>query len=164
MRLAKTFVEIDSAEKEPAEAKIKSYSPIGRVSGTGHVDVSAIEIVVPAQEVAFHGIQIEVRSGQEFSGTGIATIPVSDATKLLASLEKLANTSITTDRFAFTEVEMKIEGLKIVVFNNDRGRTAFLVDANGVGSHFARQAVLLDLHKLVSLAVDHLQSKAAALM
>jgi len=137
---------------------------MGKITGLGAVEVSALEYIIPSQEFAFHGIRFDITSGGDYPQTSVAIVAISDAEDLLASLEDLASTTIKKDRFSLTEIELKIENLRIVLFNNDRDRLAFLVEASGIGSHFARQNILVDLHKLVKLAIDHLRTSAPDLI
>jgi hypothetical protein len=156
MRLAKSFAEIDSSSRQPAEARIRRFMPIGSVGGSAKVSVSAFEFFIPSQDHAFRGVRIETSSTNEYQNGGVATIALDEADMLMASLEQLANVKITTDVFEQTEVEMAIDDLKITVFNVN-GRVMAAVQAGSTVTHLARNTELLDLRKLVSLAIAHLQ-------
>lgn len=158
MKLAKHFADIDSGDREPAEMTIKRFMPIGSIQGSGSVSVTAFEAVVPARQIAFHGVRFEVVTGDDYPTEGLATVAVENAEKLMASIDQLANAKITTDRYALTEIEATVEDLRIVVFNTDQGRLHAAIDASGTTCHLMKQADLLDLNQLVKLAVDHLRS------
>ena len=157
MKLAKAFAEIDSEDRAPAETTFKGYTAVGSLRGNGSVAISAYEAVVPAREILFHEIRFEVEGGGDYPNEGITTIALEKAELLLASLEALANAKITTDRFELSEVVTSVDDLQIVAFNTGKGRTMAAVTVQTATCHLARQSELLDLHKLVSLAVDHLK-------
>lgn len=153
MKLAKAFADLDSEDRQPAETTIKGFMPVGAVGGTGSVSVTAFEAVVPSRQFIFQGVRFESNSGEEYAAEGIATVGLENAEKLMASIEQLANAKISTDRFAMSEIETNVDDLRIVVFNTDKGRIHAGVEAAGVMCHFFKQTDLLDLLKLVSLAV-----------
>lgn len=157
MKLAKAFAEIDSEDRQPAETIFKGFTSVGSLSGNGSVAITAHEVVVPAREIVFHGIRFEVEGAGDYPSEGIATIPLESAELLLASIEALANAKITTDRFELSEVETTVDDLQIVVFNTGAKRVMAAIRAQNATCHLSRQMELLDLHKLVSLAVDHLK-------
>lgn len=161
MRLAKSFIEVDTDSREPAATTIKAYMPVGSMSGSGSIDVTAFEALIPSKELVFHGVRFEVNSGEEYSPLGIATVSIENAEKLLSSIDHLAGVKITTDRFALSEIEAVVEELRIVVFNTQQGRLHAAVEAGGTTCHLMRQSDLIDLGKLVSLAIAHLRDKGA---
>jgi len=59
MKLAKAFAEIDSADRAPAATTIKRYMPIGSVSGSGVVSVSAFDAIVQQQQLQFRGVRFD---------------------------------------------------------------------------------------------------------
>jgi len=157
MRLAKAFADIDSGEREPAETTIKGYMPVGDIGGSGTVSVTAFELVVPSRQIVYHAVRFEVNSGGEYPNEGIASIALSDAEKLMNSLEELANAQITTARFQLTEIEATVGDLRVVVFNDGHRRLQAIVEANGATCLLRAQSELLNLRKLVSLAAEHLK-------
>lgn len=159
MRLAKSFVEVDQKAVDPAEVMIKGFMPIGSIDGSGSVTVQAYEIVVPSKELLFRGVRFEVSSTNEYEPERIATVSFENAEKLVKSLDRLASTPITTDRFSQVEVQASVEDLTITIFNADNGRIYAAVNADGTACHLTRQADLYDLAKLVSLAIKHLETK-----
>ncbi|MEZ5715706.1 MAG: hypothetical protein R3D85_11360 [Paracoccaceae bacterium] len=163
MKLAKAFADIDSKDSEPAQPIVKGFMPIGMLSGTGSIIISAFEALVPAKEIAFHGVRFEVSPGDEYASDGIATVPIENAEKLIASLEQMANANLSTDRFALTEIEINVDDLRIVVFNTDRGRVHAAIEADGATCHLMKQSELLDLSKLVSMALQHLKSNMSSM-
>ena len=158
MRLAKAFAEIDSGEREPAETRIIGYMPIGSIQGSGSISVSAQEVVVPSRDIVFHAVRFEVESGDDYPTEGIATIQLEDAMKLLVSLENLSNAQISTERFALSEVVAIVGDLKVTVFNTAQRKVLAAVDVSGTTCHLNKRADLLNLHKLVELAVQHLEA------
>ena len=160
MKLAKAFAEIDSEDKQPAETTIKGFMPIGSIDGSGSVAVTAYEIVVPSREIAFQGVRFEITSGDDYPSEGIASVALESAEKLLSSIEQLANAKVSTDRYALSEIETRVDDLRIVVFNTAQGRILAAIEAAGTTCHFFKQSELLNLHKLVGLAVNHLRSLA----
>lgn len=160
MKLAKAFAEVDSSDDRPAETRIVGYMPIGSIEGNGSVAVTAQEIVVPSRELIFHAVHFEVSSGGDYPSEVIATVPIEEAYKLLVSLEDLANAKIDTTRFALSEVVAIVGDLKVTVFNTAQGKVLAAVDAGGSTCHLYRQSELLNLQKLVKMAVEHLQSNS----
>lgn len=57
MRLAKSFIEVDTDAREPAATTIKAYMPVGSMSGSGSIDVTAFEALIPSKELVFHGVR-----------------------------------------------------------------------------------------------------------
>ncbi|WP_298911375.1 hypothetical protein [uncultured Aliiroseovarius sp.] len=158
MKLAKAFADIDSSDREPAQPIVKGFMPIGVISGNGSVSVSAFEALIPAKDVAFHGVRFEVVPDDEYAPNGIATVPIENAEMLVASLEQMASASISTERFALTEVEATVDELRIVIFNTEGGRIHAAIDADGATCHLMQQSELLDLATLVEMAIKHLKS------
>jgi hypothetical protein len=161
VKLAKTFVEVDTGAREPAETTIKGFMPIGTVAGSGSVAVTAYEVVIPRKELAFHGVRFEITGGGDYPSESIATIAAENAELLIKSIDQLAGASISTDRFALSEVEAVVDDLKIVVFNTDRGRLHAAVSSGTATCHLMKQSDLFELSKLVSLALDHLRRQGA---
>ena len=161
VKLAKTFIEIDSGAREPAATTLKGFMPIGTIDGSGTVAVSAYEVVIPSKEIAFHGVRFEITSSDEYPNEGTATVEAENAEILVHSLSQLANVNISTQRFALSEVEATVEDLRIVVFNTDRGKIHAAVSSGDATCHLLKQSDLLDLGKLVSLALEHLRKHAA---
>lgn len=157
MKLAKAFAEIDSADREPAATTVKRYMPIGSVSGSGVVSVSAFDAIVQQQQLQFRGVRFEVSSADEYGVDGLVTVAEENAEKLISSLETLANAHITTEKYALTEVETNVDELRVVVFNTEAGSIMAAVEAQGTICHLMMQRELLDLAKLVSLALEHLR-------
>ena len=162
VKLAKTFVEVDTGAREPAETTIKGFMPIGTVAGSGSVAVTAYEVVIPRKELIFHGVRFEITGGGDYPSESIATIAAENAELLIKSIDQLAGASISTDRFALSEVEAVVDDLRIVVFNTDRGRLHAAVSSGTATCHLTKQSDLFDLGRLVSLALDHLKRQGAA--
>lgn len=160
MRLAKSFAEIDSTEREPAQIRVKRFMPVGEILGSGVVSVSAFELMIPAKEYAFRGIRFEVSSGNEYDAEGVALVTLDDTARLRASLEQLASTRITYEQYAMTEVDVTVQDLRVIVFNTNERRIVAAVEANGTTCHLDRHADLLDLCKLVELAEKHILSNS----
>lgn len=161
MKLAKAFADIDSAYKEPAEVTIKRFMPIGALEGTGSIAVSAFEAIVPSREIVFRGVRFEVTSEDEYASDGVVVVAVENAEKLIASIEHLANVTITTDRFALSEIETVVDGLRIVLFNTERGKIHAAIDADGTTCHLLQQSELFQLSHLVRISLEHLQSNTS---
>ncbi len=159
MKLAKTFVEVDTDAQEPAETSIKGFMPIGSVEGSGSVHVSAFEVLIPRKEIAFHAVRFEISSGGDYPQESIATVAAEHAERLIKSLDQLAGVKISTNRFALTEVESVVDGLRVVAFNTDRGQVRAAVSSGIATCHLTQQSDLFDLSKLVSLALDHLRQQ-----
>ncbi|QFI65814.1 hypothetical protein EKH55_0940 [Sinorhizobium alkalisoli] len=82
--------------------------------------------------------------------------------KLLTSLEKLAKATLRTDRFAFSEVEYEVDGLKITVFNDGRGKNMFVVTVENVSVHFNALNRIEELKALITKAKVHLDTHKVA--
>ena len=162
MRLSQAFAEIDSADKEPAETIIKGFTPIGSISGIGGgtVKVTAYEIAAPSRGIVLHRVQFEVADEETFQNGGTASVSLEAAERLSEALSNLANAKISTDRFRFSEVEAKVDDLKITVFNTEDRRIMASVSAEGYMCHLKLQSDLLNLGRLLDLAVLHLRTAA----
>ncbi len=157
MRLASTFVEVDTESRAPAETIHKAFCPIGVVDGGGSVAVSAFEAVIPARQTVFRGVRFEVTGGGEYDHTGSVTVAQENAEKLIASLDNMASSKLFREGFPMLEVETEVEGLRVVVFNMPNGRINALVEAGGQTCYLDQQSDLFDLSKLSGLALDHLR-------
>jgi len=102
-------------------------------------------------------LTFEVSSADEYGVDGLVTVAEENAEKLISSLETLANAHITTEKYALTEVETNVDELRVVVFNTEAGSIMAAVEAQGTICHLMMQRELLDLAKLVSLALEHLR-------
>lgn len=160
MKLAKAFAEVDASRREPAATTVKGFMTIGSIGKIGEVVVVAYEVLVKSQELAFHGVRFDVSDGDEYGMPSTVTVAASNAEKLVDSLEVLANAKINTSRFAHMEIESVVEDLRVVVFNADNGSIHAAVEAVGTTCHI-KQSELLDLRKLVMMAIEHLRSHGA---
>ncbi|MFI0394645.1 hypothetical protein [Paracoccus jiaweipingae] len=158
MRLATTFIEVDTQSREPAETIHKAFCPIGSIDGAGTIAVSAFEAVIPTKQMVFRGVRFEVTGSGEFDRTGTVTVAQDNAEKLISSLDNMASSRIERQGFPMVEVETEVDGLRIIVFNMRNGKVVALVEADGESIYLNSQSDLFDLSKLASLALDHLRS------
>ena len=91
------------------------------------------------QKIEFHDVRFEVDSGEDYSNLGIVTVTLENADKLIASLDELAGFKIDTCRFAMSEVEAVVDGLRVVVFNTKAGQFCAMIEAMGAACLFQRQ-------------------------
>lgn len=141
---------------------VRGYSPIGTVMGMsyGSAQVEAREGLIPGRQIAARSVRVELSSGGDYPQTSTAAVEYDNLDRLLAVLTTMQSTNIQTDRFKFTEVEYEIDGLKIIVFNNDRGSLLWALSAESVSIHFNSLNTLGEFIALVERAKSHLDRTA----
>ena len=160
MDIAKAYV---SGSKSPPELEqlnelvIHGYSPMGTVEGGyGTVQVEAREAVMPGRQIVVQSVRIELSSGGDYPQTTFGTISYENMNKFVLALEKIQLTTISRERFSFTEVQFELEGLKIIVFNNDRGALMWALSADALSIHFNSLSKIAELKVLIERAKSHL--------
>ncbi len=146
-------------ETETNDVIIRSYTSIGVLHALGKIEVEAREAVVPDRGHASYFVRIAVESSGEYPAEGAALISYDNLEKLISSLEKLNKIIINTTRFNFSEVEYEVEGLKVIAFNDARGKMMFAVTASGVSAHFNQFTRLPELRDLIARAKSYLDQR-----
>lgn len=137
---------------------VRGYSPIGSVSGMGYgsAAIEAREGVIPGRQIATQSVRVEVSTGGDYPQVGVAAISFDNVEKLMSVLDRLQFTTISTDRYKFTEIEFEVDGFKIIVFNNERGGLMFALSAESASIHFNGLTKLSELKGLFDAAKRHL--------
>lgn len=148
--------ENEFGELETNDLVIRGYTSIGNLHGLGRVEIEAREAVIPDRRHVAYFVRVGVESGDEYPQSGVAMIAYDNVAKLLTALEKLSGIVIKTDRFAFSEIEYDVDGLKVIVFNNERGKVMFALIAGNVSVHFNSIGQLEEFRGLVFRAKQHL--------
>jgi hypothetical protein len=143
---------------EQSDVIIRGYSSIGTLQAMGKVEVEAREAIVPDRRHAAYFVRVSVESMGDYPQSAGAMIQYDNISKLLASLDKLEGATIKTDRFAFSEVEYEVDGLKIVVFNDGRGKVMFVIGVENVSVHFNALNRLGEFKHLIARAKEHLDA------
>lgn len=163
MDFAKKHITDSSGEhgcqsEELNELVIISYSPMGAIAGSfgGSAQVEAREIVMPGRQIVTQSVRVELVTDGDYPQTGISTLPYNDTDRFLLALEKMEFANINADRFKFTEMQYEVEGLKITVFNNDRGGLMWALSADAVQIHFNSLSKIGDFKRLIEKAKAHL--------
>lgn len=139
-----------------SDIHIRSYTSQGVIQGMGSVEVEASEILVPDRRHVSYFVRITGRTLGEYPDSATAIIQLDNVPKLLAAIGKLADVLIKTDRFSFSEVEYEVDQLKLIVYNDSRGKHLFLVSINNVSVHFESLNRLRELGNLVAKAKMHI--------
>ncbi|MBA1141780.1 hypothetical protein [Mesorhizobium neociceri] len=149
------------SESQPSEASdivIRSYTSIGSMQGLGKIEVEAREAFVPERRHAAYFIRIAAETMGDYPQSSATAIQHDNIDKLLVAIDKLSNVSIKSDRFAFYEVEFEIDGLKIIVFNDGRGRTMFNIFPGNISVTFTALHRIAELRELIVKAKKHLDA------
>lgn len=159
MNLAKSTPSyVEFGDEEIRDIIIRSYSIIGEMSGIGQstIQVEAREAIVPERNMADYSVRLELNTGGDYPQQAVAVIGTNDADRFISMLRKLETTTISTDRFSFSEVQYEINDLSVIVFNNDRGSLMVAVTCNGVTIHLTSVSKIAHLIQLVERAKSHL--------
>ncbi|MBW8283774.1 MAG: hypothetical protein K0M55_09240 [Rhizobium sp.] len=157
MNLASTFTEKAQTEGEDTnDVLIRNYTSVGSMQGMGKIEVEAREIVVPDRRHVAYFVKVSAESMDDFPQTSVALLQYDNLPKLIASIDKLAGSNIKTDRFAFSEVEYEVDGVKIIVFNDARGKILFVICIGSVSVHFNGLNRLPEFKELILRAKRHL--------
>lgn len=146
-------------ENESSDVVIRSYTAIGSLQALGTVEIEAREAVIPDRRHVAYFVRVGLETIGDYPQTAAAMIQYDNVPKLLKSLDKLGAADIKTDRFAFSELEYEVDGLKIIVFNDGRGKIMFVVTIDNVSVHFNALNRLDELKNLISRAKNHLDSR-----
>ncbi|WP_442577592.1 hypothetical protein ACSBOB_18650 [Mesorhizobium sp. ASY16-5R] len=158
MNLAQAYTDRNEfGETETNDVVIRSYTTMGTVEGFGKVSILAREAVVPDRKMALYFVGVQVESSDQYPQTRHAAIQFDNVEKFLRAIDRLEKAVITTDRFAFSEIEYDVDGLKVVVFNDGRGKIMFVVTVGGVSVHFPSMSQLADLRGLIRRGYEHLR-------
>jgi hypothetical protein len=157
MNLANTIQ--DEPEKDiniAPDIKIRSYTNVGSVLGFGRVSVEAREHIVPDRKQVSYFVKFEIQSGGDYPQTVAAVVGYDNIQSLIDAIERMSHLTISSDRFSFSEIEYEVDGLSIIIFNNDRGKLQFAVTAGNTTVHFSSMADLNTLRVLVVRAKEHI--------
>ena len=140
---------------------VRGYSVMGALNGLNYssAQVEAREALIPDSRMADYSVRIELSTGGDYPQTSIASINYRDVDDVLAMLDKLSSTNITTDRFQFSEVQYEIDGFSVIVFNNDRGSLMVALTHAGVTVHLNSVSKIAELRKLIASAKDCLSQR-----
>ncbi|MGQ3214665.1 MAG: hypothetical protein ACT6U0_14280 [Shinella sp.] len=156
---ASTTTEQSAHADEENDVLIRSYTSVGTLQAIGKVEVEARETVIPDRRHVVNFVRVGLESMGDYPQAAAALIQYDHLPKLLRSLDKLAAANIKTDRFAFSEVEYEVDGLKIIVFNDGNGKIMFVISVDNVSVHFNSLARLDEFKALLSRAKTHLDSR-----
>ncbi|KUM26938.1 hypothetical protein AU467_18325 [Mesorhizobium loti] len=148
-------------EARPSEASdivIRSYTSVGSMQGLGKIEVEAREAFIPDRRHVAYFIRISTETMGDYPQSSAAAIQYDNIEKLIVAIDKLSNVSIKADRFAFYEVEFEIDGLKIIVFNDARGRTMFNISVANITVTFVAIHRIAELRELILRAKKHLDA------
>lgn len=161
MNLAAHHVPEDTTSTEPEanDVMIRSYTAIGSLQSLGKIDVEAREIVVPDRQHVSYFVKVALQSMGDYPQEAVAMVQQANLPRLLGALDKLKKATITTDRFAFSEVEYEVDGLKIIVFNDSRGKLMFVIIAGGVSVHFNVHSRLVEFEDLIIKAKQYIDMR-----
>jgi hypothetical protein len=126
----------------------------------GSAQIEAREGLIPGRQIASRSVRVELSSGGDYPQTSSAAVDSDNIDRLLSVLDTMQSTRINTDRFKFTEVEFEVDGLKIIVFNNEKGSLLWALSADGVSIHFNSLAKLSELKSVIERAKTHLDRTA----
>lgn len=153
-------VENESGDADSNDVIIRSYTAIGKVNGIGlgFVEVEAREAVIPDRRHTAYFVRVSADTGGDYPQNSVAVIQYDHLPKLLGAMERLQTATINTNRFQFSEVEFEIDGLKLIVFNDARGKLMFAVSIGAISVHFSSTMQLGDLRTLIGRAKQHLDT------
>lgn len=130
---------------------IRSYTPIGEVTGInyGSVSIEAREAIIADTNSTAYFARFEVSTGGDYPQNSATLVRYEDLDDLIVALKKLSSTNITTERFLYSEVEFEISGLSFIVFNNDRGKIMLMIGCNGTSVHFSSISKVSEISQYV---------------
>lgn len=146
-------------ENEGADVVIRSYTSIGSLQAMGKIEIEAREAVIPDRRHVVYFVRVGLESMGDYPQSAGAMVNVENVPKLIKSLGKLSEATIKTDRFAFSEVEYEVDGLKFIVFNDGKGKTMFVVSVDNVSVHFNNLSRLDEIKNLIAKAQSYIDSR-----
>ncbi|MDO6413735.1 hypothetical protein Q4F19_05010 [Sphingomonas sp. BIUV-7] len=159
MNLARSISsETESADEDILDIVVISYTTVGVVNGVGQstVQVEAREILIPDRSSASYSVRFELSSGGDYPQETFASVAYKDIDRLTSMSKRLETTSISTDRFSFSEVQYEIGDLKIIVFNTDRGTSMAIIKSSNVSVTLSSPSKLSAFTALIEKARAHL--------
>lgn len=115
------------------------FSPVGAMRGLGSVEFEVSEALrEPSGETSLAlRLTVEASSQDDYPETSTSTIDYFEIDEIVASLAQLAELSRRKHSFAnFQNSFSSKEGIKFVVFNDQRGRINFSVQIEGNSAYF----------------------------
>lgn len=138
---------------------VRSYTMVGQVQGMGQstVSIEAREAFVPDRHLVDYSVRFELNTGGDYPQESFASVSYDEIDKMVSMLRKLETTSISKERFAFSEVQYEVNDIRFIVFNTAHGSTMVAVSASGVSIHFASLAKLSALTDMILVAKQHIE-------
>ena len=135
MRLADIEAQSAQATDAPSGILVKSYTSVGILRSLGSIEVEAREMVNLDAKRVDHFIVVTVSENGDYARTGATVIREENLGALVEGIERLTKATIDRKRFAFTEIELGVDDLKIVVFNTKKPDNMAAISADGVTVH-----------------------------
>ncbi|TGS89394.1 hypothetical protein EN817_03350 [Mesorhizobium sp. M3A.F.Ca.ET.174.01.1.1] len=149
--------ETESQPLEASDIVIRGYTSVGQMEGLGKIEIEAREAVIPARRQVAYFVKVEVSTMADYPQSSAILVQYDNLDKLLANLDRLSKINITTDRFKFSEVEYEIDGLKIILFNDNRGKTLFNISTGSISATFSPITRINEFRVLIEKAKKHLE-------
>lgn len=142
---------------------VKCYTNVGSISAWGKISIDAREIISIDARTLRHVALVTVETGGDYPQTGIAAIDYDDVEKLCAAIEKIKSIDPKSTKFGFIEAEISQDDLKVVVFNDNRGKMHCSIGADGHSVHMelARLSEVIHLLKKAKSTIEACRSAAA---
>jgi len=163
MNLAKSHSDNSDAggpSEDLIDLVVRSYTSIGTLSGIGYgsAQVEAREGMMPGRQLVTRSVRVELNTGGDYPQISSAAVDYENVDRLVAAVQRLRTARISRDRFQFTELEFEVDGLKVIVFNNDRGDMMFALSAEATSIHFNTLSKLEQFEALLERAKGHLET------
>lgn len=131
---------------------IRNYTSIGKFSGIGSIEVEAREFVNLESNTVKYFIRLEGKSNDQYESARGFLIDVDDVDKLISRLQSFELITFDASRFAFSEIEYEIDDLKIVAFNDARGKAMGCISIKGASVHINPLSRMKEIRILIEKA------------
>lgn len=132
---------------------VRCFTSVGTISGMGKVDIEAREFISLDSHHVQQFVGVHVTSSAEYSQTAFTTVAYDDVTRQIAAIDRLSAFNPHAVKYKQIEVEFSLEsGLKLVVFNDGKGKLMFSVTAQTATAYFGDLLRLGELKRLISKA------------
>ena len=147
---------LEEFQAQTGTVVIKGYSEIGKIMGTGSVQVDAMELTNATTGIKQSGVLIEVQESGRLQNSGRSFIDSDEVDALLKGLDYISKASSDVTKLSNFEATYKTKGsFAVTTFSGSSGK----IDAVIKCGHIRSASAYLSLQKLAEFRVLVVQAK-----
>lgn len=109
-------------QSQTGSVLIKGYSNIGKITGLGTIDITAMEFTDASTNKKQSGIMVEIETGESYKSSGRSFIDYDEIMSLIKGVDYISNIKNDITKLNQYEVTYTTKDyFKITIFNNEDG-------------------------------------------